>query len=354
MQPTHILVINLREIGDILCSTPIFSVLRSQFPDAYITAAITSKAVDILIQNRDIDHVIGIESGKREAGLWQRIMGDFSALGQLVSRPDLAIDLTANDHSTLLAMASRAKKRVGRLRKKGFKGRNLCYHKTIKPNPQIHIVGQFLEILAAIDLQPIPEQYPLQLQTSPQAVADIAPMLELAKKPLIHFSPASRLLKKCWRSERMAALVDHVAERGFTPVLTAAPDPVEQQKVKEVLDLVKTQDHIDLCGKLSVAQLIAVIQQSQCSITVDSAPMHIAAALGKPTLAIFGPTNEELWSPWQTQHQIVTNPLPCRRPCKEKRTCETFECVRDITLLQATEAFDEIMTKPSKNKRAVP
>ncbi len=308
--------------------------------------------MDLLTENPDLDQVIAVDTGSRGKRLMEKISQGVAPLRQLTSRPDLVVDLTANDHSTLLALGSRGRLRIGRLRNKGFWGRNRCYHRTFQPNPKIPMVAQLLEILSAIDLHPQPEQFPLRLNPSAAAQASLSALLKPTEAPLIHFSPVSRLLKKCWRSERMAQLIDHVASRGGVPVVTSAPNPQERQLAQAVLEQVTTATVIDLTGQLSVGQLIALIHRSHGSVSVDSAPMHMAAALGKPVLAIFGPTNEALWAPWQATHRIVTNPLPCRRPCQHKRTCTTYECVQDITVEQATQAFDDLM--PTLTSKEIP
>ena len=97
-------------------------------------------------------------------------------------------------------------------------------------------------------------------------------------------------------------------------LLTAAPDPRELELSRRIAALCQSQP-IDLAGQTDLKLLAALSARARLFIGVDSAPMHIAAAMGTPTVAIFGPSGENEWGPWQVQHRIVTSLVhPCR-PC---------------------------------------
>jgi heptosyltransferase-3 len=120
-------------------------------------------------------------------------------------------------------------------------------------------------------------------------------------------------------------------------VVTSSSDEKEIDKAKRILSLVfsrLTSDAsqiIDLCGKTTVKQLAAVSESSDFFFGIDSAPMHIASAVGTPVVAIFGPSSETLWEPWCEKRLVISKNLPCRLPCKNKRNCQTYECINSIT-----------------------
>jgi heptosyltransferase-3 len=96
------------------------------------------------------------------------------------------------------------------------------------------------------------------------------------------------------------------------------------------MSLVKGE-FIDLSGKTTLKQLGAISELSRFFIGVDSAPMHIAAAVGTPVIAFFGPSSETLWAPWCEKKLIISKDFPCRLPCKNKNGCHTYECITSIT-----------------------
>jgi heptosyltransferase-3 len=96
-------------------------------------------------------------------------------------------------------------------------------------------------------------------------------------------------------------------------VLTAAPDQVEIAFVDEIVARTRTKPLV-LAGKLQIKELGALTERARLFVGVDSMPMHLAAAMGTPAVALFGPSGEQEWRPWRVAHRVVTTSHPCR-PC---------------------------------------
>jgi heptosyltransferase-3 len=129
--------------------------------------------------------------------------------------------------------------------------------------------------------------------------------------PYVHLHPASRWRFKCWPAERNAELIDRLAADGHNVVLTSAPDEVGF--IDEILNKAKSAP-VSLAGKLSIKELGALTARARLFIGVDSMPMHLAAAMGTPTIALFGPSGENEWGPWNVERRVVTTTHTCR-PC---------------------------------------
>src|SRR5258706_600263 len=130
----------------------------------------------------------------------------------------------------------------------------------------------------------------MQFVPGPEAERKVA---ELAlPQPFIHMHPASRWTFKCWPAERNAQLADRLAAEGHTVVLTAAPQ--ETAFIDEILSKAASKP-LNLAGRLSLKELGALTARAQLFIGVDSMPMHLAAAMGTPTVALFGPSSEDGW-----------------------------------------------------------
>ena len=134
----------------------------------------------------------------------------------------------------------------------------------------------------------------------------------VTERDFIHIHPASRWSFKCWTSERNAELIDRLSA-SHRVVLTAAPDPVEMALVDEIVAKTRTKPLV-LAGKLQIKELGALTERARLFVGVDSMPMHLAAAMGTPAVALFGPSGEQEWRPWRVAHRVVTTSHPCR-PC---------------------------------------
>ena len=136
--------------------------------------------------------------------------------------------------------------------------------------------------------------------------------LERRRYVVVH--PGSRWLFKCWPAAATAAVIDRLAADGWPVVLTGAPDPAERALVDAVRAATRAPV-VDLAGQLSLPELAALIGAARLFFGVDSAPMHMAAAMGTPTVALFGPSGDAEWAPWHVAHRVVASTVhPCR-PC---------------------------------------
>jgi heptosyltransferase-3 len=140
----------------------------------------------------------------------------------------------------------------------------------------------------------------------------------------------------------MAKAIDHLMQKGFDVVVTASSDAKEMARVKDILSLVKGNP-IDLSGRTTLKQLAAISEMSELFIGVDSAPMHIAAAVNVPVVGLFGPSSETLWAPWCEKHLVISKDMACRLPCKNKRGCRTYECMNEITLEELIARVDHFI-----------
>ena len=129
---------------------------------------------------------------------------------------------------------------------------------------------------------------------------------------LIH--PGSRWLFKCWPAAPTAALLDRLAAMGWPLVMTGAPDPAEAPLVNAIKAALASPI-VDLAGRLTMAELSALIASARLFIGCDTAPMHLASAAGTPIVAWFGPSDERIWGPWRVPHRVVASTVHACRPC---------------------------------------
>ncbi|MDP1897603.1 MAG: glycosyltransferase family 9 protein, partial [Sulfurimicrobium sp.] len=165
----------------------------------------------------------------------------------------------------------------------------------------------------------------------------------LAGKDFIHIHPASRWMFKCWPAGHMTELMRALQAQGQRIVVTAAPDAAEQALVREMLAPLEWPV-VNFSGQLNLKQLAALTSMAKVFVGVDSAPMHIAAAMQTPVVVLFGPSGDLEWGPWRVPHRILTSAHICR-PCGNdgcgggKRS----ECLEAIPVERVLAAVQELL-----------
>jgi heptosyltransferase-3 len=137
-------------------------------------------------------------------------------------------------------------------------------------------------------------------------------------------------------------VVRELAARGLSVVLTSGPAAAEQAAARRIRDLAGVPV-VDLSGRTSLPDLAAVLIEARLFVGVDSAPMHMAAALGVPVVALFGPSGEHSWGPWGEGHQVVAAPFLCR-PCGQAgclngKRSHCLEAIAPADVLAAVDAL---------------
>jgi len=318
------LVIKLRHHGDVLLSSPVFSVLQRAFPGAECDALVYAETAPMLEDHPSIVQVHTIDRNWKRSGLARQFGAERRLISALRARRyDLVVHLTEHPRGAWLTRLLAPRYAVAR----ELPGANWLwrssfthYYRLPLATPR-HTVECNLDALRRIGLQPSASEKALVLRAGPAASERVAALLSsegLAPRRFIQLHPGSRWLFKCWPAERTAELVNALARDGWPIVLSGAPDAREQALVKAIVGALdpraRGQVH-DLSGKLTLKELAALTAQARLFIGVDSAPMHIASAMGTPVVVLFGPSGEIEWGPWQVPQRVITSKVhPCR-PC---------------------------------------
>ena len=312
------LVVMLRHHGDVLLASPVLGALKAHAPKVEIDALVYDDTAPMLDGHPALArmHVVG-RNWKKE-GLPARFVAEFELYRALRARRyDLLIHLTEQPRGAWLARFLGARFSVapvvpGRGR---FWARSFTHLYPLARNGRRHKVEANLDALRRIGVQPAMDERRMKFIPGAAAQARVAALLAaegLTEGGYIQIHPASRWRFKCWTSERNAQLIDRLSA-AHRVVLTAAPDPDELALVDEIVAKTATRPLV-LAGKLQIKELGALTAGARLFVGVDSMPMHLAAAMGTPAVALFGPSGEEEWRPWRVKHRIVTSGHPCR-PC---------------------------------------
>lgn len=312
---TSILVIKMRNIGDVLLTSPVFANLRAAYPGARICALVNSGTEEMLTDNPDINQVFVYDRSVKKLSRSARLRKELQLLLAIRrERFDTVFNLTEGDRGAVAALFSGARIRVGTdSRGRGMLFKNHIFTQVVEPpDPSLHTVEANLFYLNAAGM-PTPIRQ-VSFHFNPSDATAVKEMLNkqgVEEKSYFHAHLTSRWMFKTMPPATAAKAVDMIAARtGLTAVFTAAPVEHELEYLRKVRQLCETSS-IDLGGKLTLKQLGALSASAACFIGVDSAPMHMAAALNVPVLAFFGPSSASNWGPWDNHCQ--TGPYTAKR-----------------------------------------
>jgi heptosyltransferase-3 len=320
----RVLVTKLRHHGDVLLTSPVFTTLSRAMPGAEIDALVYRGTEPMLAGHPAIAHVHTIDRGWKQRGIVTQFTEEWRLLRRLRARRfDLLIHLT--EHSRGLQLARLLRPRWSVTRERASRARLWRRHFThFYRQPEAarrHTVEANLDALRRIGIYPDAADKRLVLVPDVEARARAGALLSrhpLAERGFIHVHPGSRWLFKCWPAARTAALLDRIVEDGFIVVVTGADDARERALIADIFAAVQpaTRERIvDLTAQLTLPELAVVTGRARAFVGVDSAPMHIAAAMGTPVVALFGPSGEMQWGPWGVAARVIASDVhPCR-PC---------------------------------------
>lgn len=308
------LVIKLRHHGDVLLAAPVLSVLKAHAPEAEIDALVYDDTAPML-EGHPALHTLHTVGRKWKAlGVLARFGAERALYASLSSRRyDLIVHLSEQPRGAWLARALGPHFSVAPIVPgRGAFWRNSFTHRyPLLRNGRRHAVELNLDALRRLGIQPSAQERRVQFVPGAEAEAKAAALAP--ERGFVHLHPTSRWSFKNWTVEKNAELLNRLAAEGHRVVLTASPAPAELAMIGAIEKLAPGRA-LNLAGRLSVKELGAVAARAKLFIGVDSMPMHLAAALGTPTVALFGPSGDLEWGPWNVAHRIVASGHSCR-PC---------------------------------------
>lgn len=326
MTPRSVLVVRLSSLGDVVLTAPVFDNLRRAWPEARLTLLVKKAFAPALAGHPAVHELLMFE----DLGVW-------GALREIRRRRfDVLVDLHDTLRSRIWAMFSGAG-RVVRYRKRAWARRLLVCFKRPSSDLAGKTVDRYLETLAVlgVDVRDRAPRLPAPADGLPAAAA------ALGAGPWIVLSPGALHATKRWPAERFAAAADRLAEDfrsagGAAPPVLLVGSPSDRPSAEAVLETLQGPA-LNLTGRTSLKELMALLSRAAVLLCNDSGAMHLGAALGVPTVAVFGPTVEAFgFFPSGEKTAVVQNAgLACRpcslhggRRCPEKH----FRCMADVTV----------------------
>lgn len=344
LQPKNLLVRMPNWLGDLVMATPVLHDLRQKFPDAKITAMCLTGQSALLENNPHIDELFCFQ---RPSG-WIHRLHHSDLFDQLRrSHYDAGLLLTNSLTSAWWFWRSGVSNRVGYV----DHGRRLLLNYPVwypHDKEKTHQVTLYKLLLAPFGIS-VSDTKP-ELFVEPEALDTVRTLLRnhgVKDRPLIGVNPGAAYgTAKCWPPERFKALTQRLLDETDYDIVYFG----DHASAPLVNDICRgTRDRlINLAGKTSLSELVAAIQCCTVLLTNDSGPMHIAAALGRPPLALFGSTSDVKTSPYGIG-KVLHKHVECS-PCY-KRICPIdFRCMRRIEVDEVFLELQQLVEQQTREK----
>lgn len=333
MEMKRILIVNVNWLGDTLFITPFIRAIRENYIKSHITVLTHPRCREILEGNPHIDEIIAYD----EKGIYRSLLAKFAIVSHLKSmKIDTAFILRRSLSRTMLLFLSKIPERIGYdNRKAGF----LLTKKVPRPSKALHKVEYFLGLVKSVGVEPRDTSYEFFVSDEDRLGADEILEKGGLKKgaDFIVINPGGNWDLKRWPLENFARLGEEIFKKfNISIVLTGAEKDVV---LCEGISGLMKQKPILLCGKTDLKKLGAVFEKAKWVISNDSGPMHIAAGIKTPLIALFGPTSPSITGPYGGGVcKILQKDVDCKIPCY-KLSCKDNKCMKSISVEDVLDAM---------------
>jgi heptosyltransferase-1 len=326
----NILIVKLSAIGDVIHTLPSLAALRHLYPDAHITWVVEEAAADIVKNHPYLDAVIVSQRKSwskdiQNSKILKPLFNMRSLIKELRQRPyDLVIDFHGLFKSSIIVLLSSGKRKLGYDSLQELSG--LFLNEKIPEDMNKHAVDRYLDFPRYLGANVNNAEFILPVNEKAEANTQLLlNQYGLDDNNFIAINPIAYWETKLWDDDNFARLADLIRNNlKMNVVFTGS----EKSSIEGITSKMKTKG-INLGGQTTLLELAYLDKKARFVITTDSGPMHLAAAVGTPVVALFGPTDPARTGPYGEGHTIVRAGLPCS-PCFLKK-CPTRKCMQDIS-----------------------
>jgi lipopolysaccharide heptosyltransferase I len=367
---SRILIIKPSAVGDVVHTLPVLDKLRRRYPEARIDWLLTPENAQIVRGHLGVSNILLF--ARRDFAKDGKRLGAVASLVRLLreirrTRYEMVIDLHGQMRSALFALASGAPVRVGFDRPIGrgassFQGRRLgnipergwagaregswlAYtHRIGIRTLEVHAVERYLWVgeLLGFDTEAPVFELPVSAVAVGRVAALLAPRMSVGQR-LAVLVPGTMWETKHWTAEGFAGVARRLNEGGFAPIIIGTK---EEQGLNHSIHA-RAPGSVDFTGQTTLGDVVALMRRAAVVVTNDSGAMHIAAALGKPAVSIFGPTNPVQVGPYRQPGSVVRLNLPCS-PCNYRRLSQCphgHACMEDLPVEMVMERVREVLER---------
>jgi len=351
----NILIVKLSAIGDVIHTLPALNAIRKQYPTAHITWLVEEDASSLIEGHKALDRVL-ISKRKKwaknilSASLRHTLMEAHTFIKKLRDTEyDLIFDFHGLLKSGILIWLAKGERKIGYDR--GMAHQEYSYLFLNERIPPVDMDNHALMInMMLIQAIGIPaDEIIYDLPVSPDDHKAVDFLLEQYRvdtsKPLVAINPVAKWETKLWSNRKFSELADRMIEQFSAQIIFTG----SSSDRKIVMDIISGMKHnaYDFSGQTTLKALAALYEKVDFLVSTDTGPMHLSAAVGTPVVALFGPTAPWRTGPFGSIHKVIRADLKCS-PCF-KRTCDTKECMKKISVDQVIEGINTLEVRRMQN-----
>ncbi len=355
MIPRSILVVVTRRIGDVLLATPLIRSLKRAWPDAQVDALVFDGTQDVLAANPDVRRIHVVPA---RPGLLQHI----ALVLRILRRYDIALSLVPGDRPTGYAFLA-GRWRAGLLlpAKKEHWKRRFLDRWVAFDDRDTHTV---LMHLALAEVLGIPAQREVAVCWRDAEASQVDALLGADRtRPVAVLHAYPKFNYKMWRVDGWVDVARWLAGRGYRVVISGGPDPAELDYLAG-LSRAMPLGTLNLAGKLTLAGTGCLLGRAAVYVGPDTAVTHMAAALGVPTVTLYGPTDPVKWGPWPRDYRGSGNPwqrlgsqaagrvrlvqgnvpcVPCGKEGCDRHVASFSDCLQQLPAARVIAAIESVI-----------
>jgi len=341
----NILIVKLSAIGDVVHTLPSLAAIRVLYPDAHITWVIEEASSDIIQNHPHLDRILvsrrkyWVDNLKKFRNISKTITEIRSLISDLRDRHyDLVIDFHGLLKSSVFVFLSGGKMKLGYDSMQEMSG--LFLNDKIFQDMSKHAVDRYMDFPRHLGAEVEQPEFSISIEEDNKT--RVRRLLRANNidntDSFVAINAIAFWKTKLWDDDKFARLCDRIVEElHYTVVFTGSASDGSIERIRSKM----TQPSVNLEGRTSLRDLAYLYTLSVLLVTTDSGPMHIAAAVKTPTVALFGPTDPARTGPYGENHIVIRKKLSCS-PCFLKR-CNTNQCMQEISTDEVFEAIKTVI-----------
>lgn len=326
-----LLIIKPSSLGDIIHSLPFLNAIKEAYPRCEVHWVVAKSFEVVLAKHPMITKLWVIDKDS-----WRLPFGIFRAFRDLLrlrkefkkEHFEVAVDLQGLLRSAVVCYITQASRKVGFSTSREFS--SIFYSELVQVDMNTHAVLRNMQVAKHLGIDCMQVRFPLPEYPQSQFVKEVLEQYS----PFVVLVPGARKPANQWMPERFA----EVAKR--LPIPSLIIGSKADLSIAESIESLSQGKAVSICAQTSLADLFGIIKSATCVISNDTGPLHIAVALDKPVVAIFGPANPIRTGPFSSNAIVLKSTLACA-PCY-KRHCDKRTCLKEITVQDVTHAVEKL------------
>ena len=338
-----ILIVQPSRMGDIIFALPAVVEIKKKYPHAHINWIADERCADIIKDNSLIDNLIVFDRRNISLSYIRKMKKLLRA-----EKFDLSIDFHGLFKSAAIVMMAGAKIKLASSSTNGMRELSWLFSREIKPDNVIsHCIERHLAVAKYLGCDFDTDKLDFHLEIKDKYINEVKEILKKENvdlnKKIVLIHPGGGWISRRWQSDKFAKTIDLINKNYDVNVMLIGGKEggaSEKGLDEEIISMLENKKIINLTGKLTLKQLMALFTMADLFLANEAGPMHIATALKVPAIAILGPTDAKRTGPFKGNTTVVQKKVPCQ-PCRN-RTCTKVDCMKLISV-------DEIFKLISQN-----